>query len=131
MALDMDGTVLNEELEISEKNQAAINQAVELGMIVVIATGRAYHSLRQYQEILQLTHPFITYNGGVVISPNGEEIFYQQNVPEEAALEIIRCGQAFDVSQCVWSNDKPLYYQINQTHASRCRRERHYFYPAR
>jgi len=105
LALDMDGTVLNNKKEISEKTMAAIRRAMELGVIVTIATGRSWQSLEPYQALLALLpHPLIVFNGGMVLSPDGEEVFYQQNLSPEAALEVIGVGQTYGVTQYIWSN---------------------------
>ena len=44
IASDMDGTLLNDEGKISERNAAAIRKAVDAGVIFTIATGRMYCS---------------------------------------------------------------------------------------
>ena len=45
IALDMDGTLLNSKKEISEKNREAIKKAKELGVYVVLASGRPIDGL--------------------------------------------------------------------------------------
>ena len=42
IALDLDGTVLNSEGKLSEKNRAAIESAIENGIHIVIASGRSF-----------------------------------------------------------------------------------------
>jgi len=109
LALDMDGTVLNGKKEISEKTLQAIRQAMELGVIVTIATGRSWQALEQYPELLELIEPpIIVYNGGMVISTDGKDILFRQNLSEKAALEVIGHGRANGVIQYVWS-DETLY----------------------
>ena len=64
---DMDGTLLNREHRISEENKQAIREAAEAGVIVTIATGRTYGST--------LNVPIITYNGAVIRTVAGEDLF--------------------------------------------------------
>ncbi len=43
IALDMDGTLLGPNHDISRRNMEAINKAMERGVQVVVATGRAFY----------------------------------------------------------------------------------------
>ncbi|CAK4854397.1 unnamed protein product [Aphanomyces euteiches] len=72
VALDMDGTVLNEEQKISERNQKAIAAAIEAGVIVMFATGRGIHSVKPFIDELKLSSPIVTTNGGEVWRAPGE-----------------------------------------------------------
>jgi HAD superfamily hydrolase (TIGR01484 family) len=66
VALDMDGTVLNEEQIISEANREAIAAAIRAGVTVMFSTGRGIHSARPFIDELQLQSPIVTLNGGEV-----------------------------------------------------------------
>jgi HAD superfamily hydrolase (TIGR01484 family) len=66
LALDMDGTVLNEDQVVSEANRQAIGAAAEAGVTVMFATGRGIHSARPFIDDLKLQSPIVTINGGEV-----------------------------------------------------------------
>ncbi|OPA80008.1 phosphoglycolate phosphatase [Paenibacillus selenitireducens] len=66
LALDMDGTVLNEQQEISEENAYWIAEAKKAGITVCFSTGRAFQSAMPYAEQLGLQSPMITVNGSEV-----------------------------------------------------------------
>lgn len=66
LALDMDGTTLNEEQKVSEANRTAIAAAIEAGVTVMFSTGRGIHSARPFIDELQLKSPIITINGGEI-----------------------------------------------------------------
>jgi HAD superfamily hydrolase (TIGR01484 family) len=72
VALDMDGTVLNEEQKISERNRQAIAAAIEAGVIVMFSTGRGIQSARPFIDELNLQSPIITTNGGEVWRAPGD-----------------------------------------------------------
>ena len=64
VALDMDGTLFNDKLEITEENQRMIRAAVEAGVHVVISTGRPYVGL-PIDDFVKLGIRYaITANGG-------------------------------------------------------------------
>ncbi|GGD75324.1 Cof-type HAD-IIB family hydrolase [Paenibacillus nasutitermitis] len=66
IALDMDGTLLNEMQEISSENQQWIHKALDAGITVCFATGRGFQSALPYAEQLKLDTPMITVNGGEI-----------------------------------------------------------------
>lgn len=66
LALDMDGTLLNEQSEISSENALWIERALEAGVTVSFSTGRGFQSALPYAEQLKLETPMITVNGGEI-----------------------------------------------------------------
>jgi Cof subfamily protein (haloacid dehalogenase superfamily) len=69
IAIDMDGTLLDPQHEISPRTRAAITAARERGVHVVLATGRPFAGVRRYLAELDLQHPghyCITNNGALV-----------------------------------------------------------------
>lgn len=87
--LDLDGTLLNDQKEITPKNRAAIVQALKAGHQVVITTGRPLSSAIAQAEKLELTTPgcfVISYNGGVVYDMGQREVIFQQTM----SLELMR-----------------------------------------
>ncbi|WP_062110061.1 Cof-type HAD-IIB family hydrolase [Bacillus niameyensis] len=71
IALDMDGTLLNHQQEISEANRKAIAEAIEKGVHVVLSTGRHLKSTKKYADSLQLSSYLIVVNGGEIWDPSG------------------------------------------------------------
>ena len=66
LALDLDGTTLNNDEEISERNRDAIMQASRTGVRVIVTTGRSYTSATPYIRLLNTGDPSITYNGALI-----------------------------------------------------------------
>jgi len=66
LALDMDGTLLNDRSEISEENANAIRKALSAGVTVIFSTGRGFRSALPYAEQLELSTPMVTINGGEI-----------------------------------------------------------------
>ncbi|GGM30265.1 5-amino-6-(5-phospho-D-ribitylamino)uracil phosphatase YcsE [Paraliobacillus quinghaiensis] len=76
IALDMDGTVLDTEMNISKKNEQAIKRAIDQGVEVVFATGRHCVTCTPYAEALGVNY-MITVNGGEIWTTDGELIARQ------------------------------------------------------
>ena len=73
---DMDGTLLNSDKQISEKNKEALKKAKELGVYVVLASGRPIDGLLKYLEELDLLgedNYVLSYNGCLVQKTKNKE----------------------------------------------------------
>lgn len=66
VALDMDGTLLNEQSEISTENAEWIQKALDAGVTVSFSTGRGFRSALPFVEQLKLETPMITVNGSEI-----------------------------------------------------------------
>ncbi|QST00004.1 HAD family phosphatase [Pontibacillus sp. ALD_SL1] len=66
IALDMDGTLLSPNHEISEANKQAIHEAKQKGIHVVISTGRSLPNCKEVIEPLGESAYLITINGGEI-----------------------------------------------------------------
>lgn len=66
LALDMDGTLLNDDQIITPTTVKWLQKAVDAGVHVCLSTGRAFTSAFPYAEQLGLETPMITVNGSEV-----------------------------------------------------------------
>ena len=63
---DLDGTLLNNNKEVSDENKEFINYFIENGGKFSIATGRAFEATEKYINGVNIDIPAIVYNGGVI-----------------------------------------------------------------
>lgn len=73
LVLDVDGTLLNENNEISPRTQAALLKVQQMGVHIVLASGRPTGGVIPIANALELNH-----YGGFVLSYNGGQIFNMQ-----------------------------------------------------
>lgn len=66
LALDLDDTVLTKKKEITVENKKWIHRAFEEGVIVAIATGRGYKTVKKVYEALGLDIPMVLANGAEI-----------------------------------------------------------------
>jgi Cof subfamily protein (haloacid dehalogenase superfamily) len=66
IAMDLDGTLLNDDKEISNENLKAINTAVNEGYEIVIATGRRYWSAKGLTKGIDSHITILANNGNIV-----------------------------------------------------------------
>jgi len=101
IALDMDGTLLNEDGIISAGNREAIIHAQSLGHIVAIASGRSYMDAERQLRLADLQCPVVSLNGAAVTLPGGM-IVASRPLNKEDLIPVLR-----------WMNEIPeLYYEI-------------------
>jgi Cof subfamily protein (haloacid dehalogenase superfamily) len=74
IASDMDGTLLNEEMQISSATADAIKQAQAAGVHFVVATGREYREAKPLLDAFDLTVPLITLNGAAIFDVDGKTL---------------------------------------------------------
>ncbi|MHB0858454.1 MAG: Cof-type HAD-IIB family hydrolase [Anaerolineae bacterium] len=70
LALDLDGTLLHENLTMSPRVRASLALAAKRGVRLVLASGRGYPSMRRWAQELQVTAPVIAYQGATVTDPS-------------------------------------------------------------
>jgi len=102
VAIDMDGTLLNSERMISEKNIQAIRTAVEKGIIVAICTGRPIKGIEPYIEALGLDIPYMAYNGALIVMGKSGEIIFDQRLTPDDARDVFSWGKKFDTAIVAW-----------------------------
>lgn len=94
IALDLDDTLLHENLSISEANRLAIKKAEDSGIEIVLASGRNYLAMERYVKFLDLDRP-----GNYLICSNGAETIdaVQGNAIERLMLTEDFCNEAADL----------------------------------
>lgn len=61
--LDLDGTLLNDQNQINEVNQAAVKLAIKEGYKVTLASGRPHQMMLPYAKSLNIQEPLVCCNG--------------------------------------------------------------------
>ncbi|MDY0407869.1 Cof-type HAD-IIB family hydrolase [Virgibacillus soli] len=90
IALDLDGTLLTDDKEISENNRRTIEHAIHDGHIVVIATGRPHRSSINYYHEMKLNTPMVNFNGALIHHPKDSTWRTTHSpMPNKTALEIV------------------------------------------
>lgn len=115
VALDMDGTLFNDKLEITEENQRMIRAAVEAGVHVVISTGRPYVGL-PIDDFVKLGIRYaITANGGGIYRLPEKECVFSSCMPPQVIAPIIRYLQTKDIQYDAFINGN-RYREPNRQH---------------
>lgn len=89
LAIDIDDTLLNDDIIVTEGTKSALAAAIRQGVTVTLATGRMFPSAQKIARQVELNVPIITYQGALVKTLLGDEVLYERNVPADAALELL------------------------------------------
>lgn len=96
IAMDMDGTLLNSNKEVSERNLKAIDAAIKKGIHVVLATGRVLSSAQHYAKKLDLKNYIIASNGAIIVDSNNKIVF-SKPLDVNLVNRIIEIGNKYSV----------------------------------
>jgi Cof subfamily protein (haloacid dehalogenase superfamily) len=80
LCIDMDGTLLNRKKIVSEYTKNAIRKAHELGVHVVIATGRVYNNAAFYSNLIGVKSPVIASNGAIIKEKTEDKVIYKNKL---------------------------------------------------
>ncbi len=105
IATDMDDTLFNRSLEISERNKQAIADAIGRGVMVTISTGRMFRSAAMIAEQLKLDLPLITYQGALVKKASSGEVLLSLTIDMETAQEMIAFAEDHNCSVQAYVDD--------------------------
>ncbi|MBP1969022.1 Cof subfamily protein (haloacid dehalogenase superfamily) [Virgibacillus natechei] len=90
IALDLDGTLLTDNKEISSYTKQIVLKAAEEGHIIVIATGRPHRASINYYHNLGLNTPMVNFNGALLHHPTDQKWDALHNpMPMRTAHKII------------------------------------------
>ncbi len=94
---DMDGTLLNDQKQVSEYTKKAIHKLESHGAKFTLATGRIYPAAKSYAQELGIVTPLICCNGAVIVDPVTDEVLYGRPLSKEVGLKVIEICEAYGV----------------------------------
>ncbi|MFD1957403.1 Cof-type HAD-IIB family hydrolase [Paenibacillus thailandensis] len=88
IAIDIDDTLLDDSLTVTEGTKQAMEEAIRQGVTVTLATGRMFASAQKIARQIELNVPIITYQGALVKTLLDGKALYERFVPADAAREL-------------------------------------------
>ena len=98
--LDLDGTLLNDDKQITSGNRAALNLALSRGHGVIITTGRPLKSAMDQARKLELDRPgcyVIAYNGASVYDWGQEKQIFTRTLPYSVVNRVFEKANEMDL----------------------------------
>lgn len=106
VAVDLDGTLVPDDMQVRPAVRQAIQRALQQGVHVTLATGRAMPDTARYALELGVDGPVICYQGGLIQDPRTGQVLYRATMPRLLALEAIELAAHDDLDINVYVNDE-------------------------
>lgn len=133
VAIDLDGTMLNQYGIITEETKDVIKKVQEKNVEVIIASGRAINSVKNFSKEINSQNYFISGNGAITYDIQKDKILYENILSKQKVLQIIKVCEENSIYYNVYTengiiakslNYNTLYYykdnlskpEENQTH---------------
>jgi hydroxymethylpyrimidine pyrophosphatase-like HAD family hydrolase len=97
-AIDIDDTLVGPDKLISEPNRRAVVLLRELGVRVLLASGRAHDNMLQFHRLLGLDDYMVSAQGALVKHAETDEILYERPIAAALSRQLIEEGAALGVT---------------------------------
>lgn len=111
LVLDIDGTLTNSEKEITSATKRGIQNIMERGHKVILASGRPTPGMRRYEEELELKKYggyLLSFNGGRIIECKSGDIVYQRTLPLHIVPELYDFAKEHGCGLITYYGDKVI-----------------------
>ncbi len=113
IASDIDNTLLNDELIVSEENKAVIKRFVEEGNIFALSTGRSYYAAKVVFSQIGGDIPIILFNGTKIMFSESQKVIQDLTLDDKVARdltdELIKDKRTF----IYWKNEELYISELN------------------
>lgn len=89
LATDLDGTLLNDQKQISKENIATINRALDLGKEVVISSGRCIDECRDIFQALPKLRYAICESGACIYDVKNDHLIHSKSIDPNTVKEML------------------------------------------
>ncbi|HET7815879.1 MAG TPA: Cof-type HAD-IIB family hydrolase [Candidatus Baltobacteraceae bacterium] len=110
IALDLDGTLLNSQEHVSPRNRRAIRTALDLGIRVVLVTGRGVDTPIRISRELGLNLPVICCHGALTKDFLANKTLGHIPVPLQYAKPMVEFAEKNNLTMALYSEE--LFYRI-------------------
>lgn len=106
IAIDLDGTLVNQEGIILPSSKKAIRRAIDNGIKVALATGRMYRPSTRFAQELGISTPIICYQGALIREPYDKNVLWHKPLSVPTAREVIKQVRQIGAHLYVYINDE-------------------------
>ncbi len=116
VAIDLDGTLLNQDHTVSELNRKAILMAKEKQIKIVLCSGRTIHNLLGFARDLEINGEedyVVGYNGAGAVRVHNEEFIYNESLRGKDAKYIAKICEEVDANYTVHTFKESMTPRLN------------------
>lgn len=105
LAMDMDGTALNSEKQVSPRTKAAVEAALEAGKEVLFATGRCPAEVREYLALFPAMRYTVYLSGALVRDEKMGRALLDSPIPRPLAEQVLDVLAGVDAMATVFAGE--------------------------
>ena len=102
IGLDLDGTLLTDKKELTDRTKAALCRAIELGITVLVASGRPWMGVPEELRNFPGMRYALTSNGARIIDTKDDRVIEEHLLSPELALKALAVCGKYDTLQEVY-----------------------------
>ena len=106
IAFDLDGTMLDDNKELTAENFSALKEAAKRGVLLVPATGRIYPAIPDFLKNLSFIRYYILTNGAYVYDRLEDKVIHRGEISSELSLRCIRYMDSLPVIYDCYQDSK-------------------------
>lgn len=96
IGLDLDGTLLNTQKELTENTRRVLTEAIDSGILVLVATGRPFTGIPEELRTFPGIHYALTSNRARVLDTDHNKLLIEHLLPMESAKKALRIFEKYD-----------------------------------
>ena len=119
LVLDVDGTLLNDEKEISKRTLTTLLKVQQMGVRIMLASGRPTYGLLPLAKKLELgtyNGYILSYNGGQVINASNGEVVFERRINPEHITYLEKKAEKNGFSILTYNGDTVVTNNPNDPH---------------
>lgn len=95
IALDLDGTLLDDQKRLSYKNEMVLKECIRRGIHIVPCTGRIWSGVPDVLKEMEGIRYAITVNGAVILDRQEDKVLDERKLDNTVALDILQMARGF------------------------------------
>lgn len=113
VAIDLDGTLLNSRHRLSARNRAAIESAQQLGVAVVLATGKTRQAAEDLIDTLGIAAPGVYMQGLITYNADGS-VRTRIVMDRETVSRVISLGEEYGFGALAYSDNRAFSLRVDE-----------------
>ena len=116
VAIDLDGTLLNNYGVVTENTKKVIKEALKKDIYIILASGRPIDSIKTIANEIGANKYFIAGNGALIYDMQNQIPIYEKYMSKEKVLEIVKICEENSISYNIYTENtiitKALKYNV-------------------
>ena len=106
IASDMDGTLLNDDSQLTPRTKTAILKAIDAGVLFIAATGRPLMRVVDFLSLFDNDMPCIIFNGATAFMSKSGKVLFHNYLDVSLAREAFSIGVSRNIPMILWTDNR-------------------------